>query len=463
VTIWSVTSSSLAAALLVSLLTLFGTRLPGLASERDGRAFRLVVAVLAGAVAFYLLLTVLDLVRIPWHPLVLVGGLGGAIALAHRFLHTPSGRAPATGAKVRLAWGDGLALLALAAFAWFAVSLCIVIPDFYFHWGLKGERFFLARGIDFNFLAMPWNEVLARDYPILLPDLYAATALLAGRFSARAMMLWSVGAFGLLLLAGREALRQAGVGRFAAESALALTALVVAAAGIRGNMAGGADWMISLALVVAMPALLRPPDRAGCAQLGVAAAFAAACKMEGSILAAILVFVQCVRRLAAKRSGRRFDVRALAWLLVPAAAVVIPWQAQVRRFHLSRPYYGSIDFHHGQAIWSALRYELTVSPTWHGFAYSLLLLPLLGFRRRLRPVASVLAMQSLFYLYSYYSFRFDPVPLVLASFDRLELHLVPAILLASGMALDPLGGSEATQGVSTEEDHGAATKEPVPP
>jgi hypothetical protein len=435
VTLWGA-ASCLAVALVVALLMLLGTRLRGLSSERDGEAFRLVVASIAGAVVFYLLLTGLDLLRIPWHPLVLVGILGGAIALAHRYLHIPALHAPSTAAKARLSWGDGIALFALAAFAWFAVSLCNVIPDFYFHWGLKGERFFLARGTDYDFLAMPWNEVLARDYPTLLPDLYAATALLAGRFSARAMMLWSVGAFGMLLLAGREALRQAGVVRFVAESTLALTALAVAGAGIRGNMAGGADWMISLALVVAMPALMRPPDRVGNVQLGVAAAFAAASKVEGSVLAAILIVVQGVRDLAGTRSGRRFDFPAFAALLVPALAVVVHWQAEVRRFHLARPYYGGINLHHGQAILSALRYELTASPTWHGLAYSLLLLPLLAFRRRLRPVVAVLAMQLAFYLYSYFSFLFDPVPLVLTSFDRLELHLVPAILFASGIALD---------------------------
>ncbi|HEV3073612.1 MAG TPA: hypothetical protein VHB47_04270 [Thermoanaerobaculia bacterium] len=434
-TLWSA-ASCLAVALLVALLMLLGTRLRGLSSERDGAAFRLVVASIAGAVVFYLLLTGLDLLRIPWHPLVLAGSLGGAIALAHRYLHIPAVHTPSTAAKARPSWGDGIALLALAAFAWFAVSLCNVIPDFYFHWGLKGERFFLARGTDYDFLAMPWNEVLARDYPTLLPDLYAAAALLAGRFSARAMMLWSVGVFGLLLLAGREALRQAGVVRFVAESTLALTALAVAAAGIRGNMAGGADWMISLALVVAMPALMRPPDRAGNVQLGVAAAFAAAAKLEGSVLAAILIVVQSLRGLAGPRSGRRFDFPAFAALLLPALAVVVHWQAEVRRFHLARPYYGGINLHHGQAILSAVRYELTASPTWHGFAYSLLLLPLLAFRRRLRPVVAVLAMQLAFYLYSYYSFLFDPVPLVLTSFDRLELHLVPAILFASGIALE---------------------------
>jgi hypothetical protein len=451
----------LAVALLVSLLILLGTRLRGLSSERDGRAFRLVVASLAGAVAFYLLLTALDLTRIPWHPLVLLAGLGGAIAMAHRFLHHPSWPTPFATSRARLAWGDGIALFALAAFAWFSLSLCVAIPDFYFHWGLKGERFFLARGIDHGFLAMPWNELLHPDYPNLLPDLYAATALLAGRFSARAMMLWSVGAFGLLLLAGREALRQAGVARFVANAVLALTALAVAAAGLRGNMAGGADWMISLALVVAIPALLRPPDRVGSAQIGVAAAFAAASKVEGSALAAILILVQGVRAVAGIRSGRRFDYPALAALLLPAAAVVVPWRLEVRQLHLLRSYYGSINLHHHQAILSALRYEFTSSPTWHGFAYSFLLLPVLGCRRRLRPLAAVIAMQWLFYLYAYYAFLFDPVPLILSSFDRLELHLVPAILLGSGMALDPPGTSWVTRGVRVEGSDGAGAKEPM--
>jgi hypothetical protein len=430
-------SSCLAVALLASLLVLLGTRFSGLSSARDGTAFRLVVASLAGAVAFYLLLTVMDLIHIPWRPLVLVGVLGGMIALTHRFHDTPSARASSAPLKARLKWGDGVALLALAAFAWFSLSLCSALSDFYFHWGLKGERFFLARGIDHDFLAMPWNELLHPDYPTLLPDLYAATALLAGRFSAETMMVWSVGSFGLLLLAGREALRQARVGRFVAESVLAVTALAVAAAGLRGNMAGGPDWMISLALIVAMPALLRPPDRVGSAQIGVAAAFAAAAKLEGSALAAILIAVQSVRAIAGTRSGCRFDSRAFAALLVPAVAVIVPWRAEVRQYHLPHSSYGSINFQHSHAILSALHSEFTVSPIWHGFSYSLLLLPLLGLRRRLRPVVAVVAMQMAFYLYAYYCFQFDPVPLVLNSFDRLELHLVPAILLASGIALDP--------------------------
>jgi len=452
-------TSYLAFALLCGLLILLGTRFEGLASARDSGAFRLVISILAGAVGFYLLLALLDAMHVPWHPLVLVGTIGVATAAAHGLLHSLhsiSGRPPATGAPARMGWGDGVALLALLAFAWFAVTLCIAISDFYFHWGLKGERFFLARGIDYEFLAAPWNEPLAPHYPLLLPDLYAATALVAGRFAAPAMMLWSVGFFALLLLAGREALGQAGVGRFVAEATLAVTALAVAAAAMRGTMAGGADWMISLGLVAAMPALLRPPDRIGSAQIGVAAAFAAASKTEGTALAAILISVQCVRMIAGTRSGRRIDFPGCAALVLPAAAVVGLWQVEVRRHHLLRLYYGGIHDHHAQAIWSTLRYELTRSPIWHGFAYSLLALPLLCLSRRLRPVAAVIAMQVLFYLYAYFAFLFDPVPLILTTFDRLELHVIPAILLGAGVALDPLVRSGMTRGVRTEMENATA-------
>jgi hypothetical protein len=127
-----------------------------------------------------------------------------------------------------------------------------------------------------------------------------------------------------------------------------------------------------------------------------------------------------------------------AALALPAAAVALHWQIQIRRLHYAPGVYGGLDLRHAGPIAAALRYEFLTSPVWHGFAFALLLLPLLAFQRRLRPVAIVLALQLSFYLYVYFSFRFDPSPLVIASFDRLELHLLPPLLLASGIALDPL-------------------------
>ena len=452
---WSSASSYLAVALLGALLTVLGTRFRGLSGRQDSGAFRAVVASLAGTIAFFLALTILDAIGIAWYRFVLVGVLGGAIVAAHYLSRAASAREPLSGEKTRWGWSDGIALFALAAFARYAVSLCIVIPDFIFHWGVKGERFFLANGTDYTYLAMPWNETIQPHYPTLLPDLYAASALLAGGFSANALMLWSVACFGLLLLAGREAVRQAGVQGWVAESTLAITAFAVAAAGMRGNMAGGADWLISLALVVAMPALLRPADRVGSVQIGMAAAFAAASKVEGTVLAVALIFVQCLRSVAGRKSGRRLDFPGLAALLLPAVAVALPWQVEVRRFHFVQSrYYGSFNFGHLHGIGQALRYELTTSPAWHGFAYSLLLLPLLGCARRLRAIVAVVSMQLLFYLYAYFSFLFDPIPLVITSFERFELHLVPTILLAAGIGLDRFARSWVARGAPGESEDG---------
>jgi len=432
-----------AVALLVVLLTGLGSRVgaPGGQRPWDGR--RVVSALLAGCLAFYFLLSLLDALHLGWQPWLLVGAPGLALFATRRW---PTGRpAGATdGVGERLGWGDLLALVAVGVLAASAVSLCSVTVDFFLAWGVKGERFFLASGTDYSYLAWPWNHLVHPDYPNLLPDLYAASALVAGRFSAAALMVWSVVWFAVLLLAGREALRGQGARGFLGEAALGVTALCTAAAGIRGHMTGGADWMVALALVAAMPALLGPPNRTSCFEVGVAAAFAATAKIEGIALGGILVLVQGLRGHAAARARHRLDLVAASALCLPLAAVVIPWYAKVLTWHLATTHNGSgIHLDHTRPILLALRYEFFTCPTWHGFTYSLLLLPLLFIPRRLRAVGAVLGLQLLTYLYAYYAVAGDPVPLVITTFERLQLHLIPAILLACGIAIAPLGASTA--------------------
>jgi hypothetical protein len=433
----------LAFVLLAALLVLLGSRFRGLAGPSDTAAFRLAVSGFAGVLGLHLLLTGFDLVHVPWSRLSILGGLGAAAALAHRF-SSRAGRP----ARVRApyGWGDCLALLALAVFAFFAVSLAVTTPDFVFHWGLKGERFFLARATDYAYMARPWNWVIRPDYPNLVPELYAVTALVGGAFAPPAQMLWSVAFFALLLVAARETLQQAGVGSFVLQATLGTTGLIAAAAGIAGNMAGGGDWMIAAALAAAMPPLLRPADRSGSLQVGLAAALAAASKTEGVLLAAILIFVQGVRVVVWRRTEwRHLDVRAAAALVLPAAAVVLPWQVYLHHYHLlSQVNIGGVHLEYAHGIGQALGYELTADRTWHGFSWCLFLIPLLALRSRLRPVAAVIALQLLFYLYVYFSFPYDPVPLVITSFERLQLHLLPAILVAAGIALEPPAGVAAS-------------------
>jgi hypothetical protein len=425
----------LAAAAVAAVLAFAGSRWGGvLAGPRDGALYRLVLYTLAGWVGLHLLLTALGLVRFPWRLPVVLAALAAAAALAWRWLPGPADR---TRLPSDLGWGEWLAVAALAVFAVCALSSWIATPDFVYHWGLKGHRFYLAGGVDYGYLGASWNWVVHPDYPNLLPELFAVTALAAGRFDEPAMMLWSVAAFALLLAALREALRRAGTSRFAAQAALAGVAMAAAAYGIGGLSAGGADWLIALALAAALPPMLSPVDRRGAAQIGLAAAFAAASKVEGVALAASLAAVYAARAWAARAAPapRRVDPRAALALTLPAAAVTLPWLGEVWRHHLFLDYNsGPLEPERLPRVIAAIAGSM--DQWWSGFAYGLLLLPLLFLDRRLRALAAVVSLQLLFYLYVYLSVRIDAVTLVQSSFPRLVLHLLPAVLTAAVVALD---------------------------
>jgi hypothetical protein len=452
---------------------LAGSRLGGLlAGPRDGALYRLVVYCLAGWVGLHLLLTVLDLAGIPWSLPAIAAATAIFFLLARRARPAPGDRAPRP-PGLGPGWGDGVALAALLVFTLCALSLWIATPDFIYHWGLKGHRFYLSRGVDYGYLSRSWNWVVHPDYPNLLPELFAATALAAGRFDEPAMMLWSAFAFALLLAAAREALRRAATSRFTAQAALAGLALLLAAYGIGGLSAGGADWLIALALAAAMPPLLSPADRRGAAQIGVIAAFAAASKMEGVTLAVILIAIYAARLWAARaaqepargphgapepppgleetpepapepheaparprRPWRAIDPRGIAALVLPAAAVVLPWLAEVRRHHLFVQYNAGPLAPERIPLVLATTAATLHAPPWHGFAYALVLLPLLALDRRLRAIAAVVCVQLAFYLYVYLSVRLEPKMLILASFPRLVLHLLPAVLTGAAIALE---------------------------
>lgn len=386
---------------------------------------------LAGFVVFHVLLTLLDLLGIPWHPALLGTLLLGLLAFAWRFRSRPpqGPRLPSDPG-----WGDGIALFALAVFTLLALTSWIAIPDFFYHWGIKGARFAAARGTDYAFLARPWNWTIHPDYPNLLPELYAVTALLSGKFTEPGMMLWSGVFFALLLARARAALRQAGVGRFSLQAGMALLGLVLGAFGIGNLMGGAADWMIALAVMAAVPSLLRPPDPEGDWAVAFAAAFAAASKIEGVPLAGILVLVQLARHAAA---GRRIPWRAALRLGLPVAAVVLPWPGQsVRHGLFQASNSGAFEASRAAVILPALQ-ETVTSSAWHGFGWAVLLpLPLLFFPR-VRTVAAVAALQLLFDLYVYFTAPVDTGFYVLSSFPRLMFQVIPAILVAAIVASEP--------------------------
>jgi hypothetical protein len=384
-------------------------------------------------VACHLLVTLLDLTGLRWSRTslgtVLVIALALAVRCGGRIAAAERRRLPSD-----LGWGDETALLSLAVFALVALTLWAATPDFVFHWGLKGHRFFLAGGVDYPYLARSWGWAIHADYPNLVPELYAASALAAGRFDPPSLMLWSAIFFALLLAAVREALR--GLDRWERQAGTALAAVALGAFAIGHRMAGGADWLPALALVAAIPALSRPPDTAGDLQIGALAAFAAAAKVEGVMLAGLLCLVQLARRPAPGATLRHWlGIGRLLRLGTLPALVILPWWIQVRCHHLfSVMSTAQLTAERTRTALTAALDVLNFS-AWHGFSYAIVLLPLLFLRRSTRPLAWVLGGQLAFYLWIYLVSGFDTRFYVLTSFPRLLFHLVPAVGVGAMLVL----------------------------
>ena len=421
---------------LAAAMGFLGSRFSGaLVHPGDGAPHRLVVYGMAGALVVHLLLTGLDVLGIPWHPLLIAGLLAALTGLAHRFRPVPPRDGPAR-LPSDFGWGESLALFALLVFACTAVTLSTMTPDFIYHWGLKGHRFFLHRGVDYAWLGRPWNWPLHPDYPNLLPELSALSALFAGGFEPHAQMLWTLIFFLLMLASAREGLR-AIEDRWTRQTALAALGLTAAMFGMGHLMAGAADWMMAASFLAAVPALLRPPDRAGDWQVGIAAGFAAASKIEGAPFAVILAATQFFRRLAAER---RLDWRAAVRVGLPAAAVGAPWLLQVVRHRLFLgSNSGSFELARMKVILPALA-EAFADPAWHGLSLLVFLGPALLLVRKVRPVAVVATLQLLFYLYVYFTAPVETRYYVLSSFSRLIFHLIPALMVAGMGVLTPARG-----------------------
>ena len=450
------------------LLGLLGSRFAAwLASPADGTLYRCVVYTIAGIVILHLVLTVLDFAGVRWSLPVLAVAAAGIAGMAKTlitpalFSHRPppdrekreqgkhapgvpplpvwgvgrgrerglGGEGPGRGPFGRIGWGDALAFFAVVVFAVFAVTGWITMPDFVYHWGFKGHRFYLARGVDYSFLGHRWNWAIHPEYPSLVPELFAVTALLAGGFDMPAMMLEATVLFALLVAACREGLRQGGADRFIQQAGTALVALSSAAFGIGYIMAGAADWHLALVFAAAVPPLLRPPDRTGDLQIGVIAAFAAASKIEGVPLAALLVAVQIVRRVWAER---RLSLKPAVTAGLLPAAVVLAWLARVTHHHLFQTLEsGAFELSRAGEIFAGVG-EALQNPAWHGLLPVMFLPLLLLFPRRTRAFAAAATLELVFYFYVYFT---SPVGdyhyFVLSNFPRLGFQLIPACIVTA--------------------------------
>lgn len=436
--------------LLVALATALGHGLLRLAGGVSGCApYRRTLELAAGLMALHLLLGLLQLAGIPWTPLsvaavLLVGTTASLLSARMIGSGADTGEAPA----FRASWGDALAVLGVTGFAAAAGTLRATHPDFVYHWGVKAKRFLFAGGVDWTYLARPWNHYTHPDYPRLVSELHALAALPVhslqpGSFEEPALLLGSVVFLLGALIGFREALVRGGAGRRTVQAGTAGLGLGLAGFAIGMQQAGGADLPLTLALAAALPPLLaRERGKEDDLALGVAAAFAAASKIEGVVLAAILVALYLLRDgLQRWRGGPSIRARLAALapaavrVLVPPAVIVLPWLAA--------------NLHHGlfQAAntgaprwerWPAIlraAVDALGTDAWHGAAWLVLAAPLLLVSRATRLVAGVVLLQMAFYLWIYLTMTGDVGLLVQLSLARLVLPLVPAVMVGVLVAL----------------------------
>jgi hypothetical protein len=403
-----------------------------LAGADESRGFRVGLAIAAGIATLHLTLTALQLAGLPWRRGWLLAAAALCVLLTWR-LPRPVPRRPAA-RRPALAWGSALAAAAVLVFAVFAWRLWILFPDFIYHWGIKAQKFLLAQGVDYLYLARPWNWRIHPDYPNLLPELYAVTGILGGAFREPAAMLWSVLFLALAALGVRQALAAGGASRFTVEAGTASFAAAAAAFGIGYRMGGAADWAMAAALALAAPALLRPPRPETDAQIGLAAALGAAAKIEGVALALLLVGAQLVRRWL---HDRRIGVRALAAIGLAPALVIAAWLWGCLRHGLFLPTNAGLPSpERALPLLGAYADALLLAP-WHGFdLVALGVPPLLLLSRRLRPLAAVAVLQLVFYSYVYLSAPLALEVFVPSNFPRLLLHLLPAAMAGGLLALE---------------------------
>lgn len=425
---------SLLGALVAALAALALLALAGGFLWRDDRGERrwatLPLAVAAGAVALHVLLAAMTLAGVAWSPARVAGGL----LLAALAWGARAGLRCGLPGAPRLRAAEGVALAALGAVVLAAAAGWLTQPDFYYHWGLKARRFLEIGNADYYFLAAPSSWRLHPDYPLLAPELLLLPSLGRRAFDEAAALAMAALWIALVPLALARALAVAGLGERPRARATAILALALGGFAIGYGLVGAADPLIALALALALPPLLAAettPARGW--ELGIAAALAAAAKLEGVPLAALLIGAELVRR--GLRERRPPPLAHLARVALPTLLVVVPWFGLARAYRLFlETNAGAFDAGRTAVILPALGIS-ALDPAWALLPLALAALPWLARRGELRPVVAVLAAQLALYLWTYWTGPVDTRFYVLSTFPRLLFHLLPATLALAAIAL----------------------------
>lgn len=364
-------------------------------------------ALLIGPALAASVLFALSIFGIDWSLLNLVAGVCAVVTVFVLLPSRPTASEPLPDSSPAAAgWParaiDLLSILLLVGYALFATIGPVAEYDFIGIWGVKGQEFFLHRGIDWEFLADPRHIFTHTDYPILLPLIYDTLALSSGEWRDDGSMNLVFAFFGAAALL----MVRATLGKETAPllASLGTLALVPFALSPYIGIAEGPLVAYSVAGLLLLRDAFR---REGGHRVALGAAFlgfAASTKNEGLtiVLAAIVAAFFVVRD--------RADVLRL-W---PAVVIPLPWQ-------ILRAWHGlSTDLTEGNflaRIWmhlqdpiaffgAMLRYPLGNPIFWLGLALAFaLVFP--EIIRREKFLLTVVALQYLSYLVAYLSTPHD--------------------------------------------------------
>jgi hypothetical protein len=310
----------------------------------------------------------------------------------------------------RAHWLDLVTLVLIIGYARFATMAPTPEYDFIGIWGVKANEFFVARGIDWAWLANPFNEFAHVDYPLLVPLLFDLQMLTGG--GEPGLMNVGFGVAALLMLRGfLDDEIEAGWVRALATIALAWTAL--------SPWIGLAEGPLVAYGTSGLLMIRRGETTRGAVMLGLAAC----CKNEGlTLIVAAFIAARTVR-------------------LWPAALIAAPWLV-LRGVHglhtdlTSGPLLPRVVEHLSDPM-PMLRamfvYSLGKPLFWSGVLLALIL----GFRqlRRERFLVTAIVLQLDFFIAAYVITPHDVTWHVRWSWERIVTQLAASIGFLAVVAL----------------------------
>ncbi|HEX2833003.1 MAG TPA: hypothetical protein VHW00_08310 [Thermoanaerobaculia bacterium] len=244
---------------------------------------RIAVAGAAGALFLGMLMSAMSLVHLSWTRTALFLVLAIFIAITLRGVRF---------SELRVDWSPALlAVLALFAIVVYAsLTARATIGDLLFFWGPKGVHFQQAGKIDVDFLRNPDHFLQHRDYPPLLPALFAWSMALSRTFSW-----WSAILFTALCAAAIVSM----IRSFTRDNLSGLLAMsILAWCFVRPWIAGGADPLLLLYETLAVCALVfarDAPSQTILAMIGLGGAIVT--KVEGASFVAAVLLALLLQRM----------------------------------------------------------------------------------------------------------------------------------------------------------------------